>query len=248
MIYSQKSNKNKKVFVLGIFLIIIFLIFRGFFSRISFSLLSPAMKVYESFSSKFSFGLDLLRPKGSLVAENESLKRRIAELEMQNLEMGTQSEFGNLSEEAGFVLVSPISFPPRVPYDTLVIDKGEDGAVKTGDKVYLAGRIIVGVVEGVSGKVSTVRLFTSSGIKTEAVLERTGEVVELEGVGGQSFVLKLPAGFDITPEDIFVLPGKERIVVAKVLSIEKDENSSFMKIFSSLPFKINGNTELYVQL
>lgn len=261
-IYSQKNNRrsnksgSKKIILgLGAFLILLFFFFGKNLSGLSVQALAPAMRIYNRFSETISLSFNFLKPKENLLLENEALKERITELEAKNLktralvseeEVLMQATSSSLLQNA--IQALPTSFPPQVPYDTLIIDKGERAGIKTGAKVFLYDRVEAGVVEEVYANFSKIRLFSSPGIKTEAVLERTGEILELTGQGGGSFEASLPASFDIKEEDLVVLPGLPRTIFAKTVSIKKDETSSLNSVFFSPPLKINGNSILYVQI
>lgn len=214
---------------------------------------TPVIKTYDKVSSSVLLSLNIFKPKSNIVAENKVLKQRISELETEILnkevligELSSSSQ--NSSEIVGTRVSSPISFSPRTPYDTLIIDIGSEDGVVAGAKAFISDRIQIGVVETVYPNKSIVRLYSSSGIKTEAVLLRTGEVVELEGSGGGNFKLNLPTDFDIKEGDMFVSLGTHKSLLAETRSINEDENSSLVSVILALPIKINGNSKIYVEI
>ena len=248
---NRQSSKFRerifKILAIGCVLILIFFFLGSSISSVFIKIFSPGLNAYNNFKNNFSLGFSVFRTEQSLVTENVNLKERVTQLEVENLNLKAQiSEDKIITKREGFIETLPISFPPQMPYDTLLINKGSNDGIEAGSRVYIGDRIVVGSVESVYSNNSKVKLFTSYGLKTEAVLERTGEVLELNGLNSGNFKIELPLNFDIAEGDLLVLPDLPRTIVAKVFGLKKDEASSFVKVFLSTPIKINGNTILYV--
>lgn len=242
-----------KIIGAGIVLFGLFFFLNNRLSGSAITLLSPVMKISGNISNNLSSAFSIFEPQTNLIAENNALKAEVERLQEENLAYQAQiSENTILSvkteDTPNMIDVLPLSFPPKVPFDTLIINKGQNDGLHAGDKVFLADRIEVGTVESVYSDSGRVTLFTSPGKKTESIFERTGEVVELEGYGSGTFKVQLPKSFDVQEGDLLVLPGLPRTIIAKVATIKRDDASSFITILLSAPIKINGNTLLYVQV
>ncbi len=244
--YDRKEFGKKILIVLLFATVSIFVfiglgkILAGFLSDI----LAPVVKFRTEVYSSLGRGLNFFAPKATLIEENEKLKEELFALraELNNLSVNLEVESSN-----NFITSFPLSFPPTMPYDTILINVGQKKSVREGAKVFLPSNIEIGVIESTFENNSRVRLFSSAGIKTEAILAATGAVIELVGQGGGNFKAELPLSFDVEEGDVFILPGEERSVLAEVKSVKKDEASSFVYLLLALPVPINGNSILYVE-
>jgi cell shape-determining protein MreC len=162
----------------------------------------------------------------------------------ENSELARRLELREPNYLSAAILLSP----PRTPYDVLIIDRGEYDGVVPEQKVLLGNRVALGAIESVRPNQSTVKLFSTPGKKTEAIVERTGEIVELEGQGGGNFKLEVPLGFDIKDGDLILLQGLPRRLLASVAQVKSDETSSFLTVFLQLPARLLGNSPIYVEV
>jgi len=234
-------------------LILFYFFFGKNLSGFSLQMASPVIQLYKSFTSKLFGGFAFLELQTKLVEENKSLQERINDLETENINAKMLlSEAGVFaaatSTDPNLLKAVAVAFPPQIPYDILLLNKGEQDGLKVGAKVFLADRVEAGLIEEVYNNLSKVQLFSSAGVKTESILERSGEVIEIEGAGSGGFKISLPISFDIRIGDFAVTAGLPRRALAKVVSIKKDEAASLLTAFFSYPVKINGNTLFYVQI
>jgi len=252
-----KVNDYKKVVKMAVFTIIlssVFYFWSGFFLPLFLKILVPVSTFSKKAGSNLEIALKLLEPKSTLISQNEILKRKLAMLEArifdyeiiagENVFLREKLEFLNHD----FTIANLLLVPPQIPYDTILVDRGESNGVLAGAVVLIRDRAILGYVEESYDNFSRVRMYSSSGIKTSAILEKDGTIVELLGMGGGNFLLEAPLDFNIRKGDIFLMPGKNRLVVAIVGSVKKEKTSSFTKVLLKVPHKISGNSTLLVQV
>lgn len=251
------TKKYKTIIIIFCLAIILTPIFYFWSSVISPSLLRvlvPVSSTFRKTGSNLNLAFNIFKPKSSIIKENEILKNKIAELEnklfdyyiIKDENVTLRGEIGNLDNR--FTLAKVLLMPPQLPYDSLLIDKGQDSGVFVGAKVFVSERSAVGYVEEVSRRSSKVRMFTSAGIKTSAILEKDGTQVELEGRGGGNFFLEAPLGFDIDEGDSFLLPGSEKVIIAITGAVREQNSSSFKSVLLRMPIKINGSLPLLVEV
>lgn len=231
-----------------------FILFRSNLQSFTFKASSPLLRAYNYTFQNIRLGANYFVPDFRLEKENEELTIEVAKLrqevfdlraaELENDELRQRLEM----KKENFLSAAILLSPPRTPYDTLIIDRGEYDGVSPGDRMILGDRVALGVVEDVSTNQSTVRLFSTPGIRTEAVVERTGAIVEIEGAGGGNFKIELPIGSDIIKDDLLVLPGLPRRVAAQVAEVKSDGTSSFLDIYLQLPSPLLGNSPIYVEI
>jgi rod shape-determining protein MreC len=243
MIYLRSNRRNgwrdnKNSIGLGIISLLLvgsFFLFRAKLQTYAFTVFSPLLRAYNSTMQSIKLGGTYFVPDFRLEKENRELTEEVQRLqqevfdlraaELENDELRTRLEM----KKDNFLSAAVLLSPPRTPYDTLIIDRGEYDGVVRGSRIILSDRVALGIVENVSVNQSTVKLLSAPGSRTEAVVERTGAIVELEGVGGGNFRLELPLGSDIVKSDLLVLPGLPRI-------------------YLQLPIPLLGNSPLYVEI
>ena len=232
----------------------LFYFWSGYFDSFFLKIAVPISTAISKSAKNLELALKLLEPEATLISQNEILRRRVIELESktldyeiisnENIELQRQLEFKSPDHKIANVLLAP----PQTPFDTIVIDRGSADNIKAGDRVLSSERTVLGFIEKVFNRSSQVRMYSSSGIKTTAIFQKDGTIIDLLGVGGSNFIFEAPIGFDVVQGDIFTLPGSKKLVVAVVGRVEQKETSSFVKVFLKSPIEIRGNTILFVEI
>lgn len=136
------------------------------------------------------------------------------------------------------VLASILTYPPQTPYDIIIIDAGSNDFVALGNKVSMTEGPILGLVSEVFPRSAKVRLFTTSGEKTNAVLERNEIPVILEGVGGGNFRISLPRNIDVEKGDRILSRDLSSRLLAVVGDVSAKSTDSFKEIIAKSPANI----------
>lgn len=259
MIRPQKRNYNLRnhgkffaITFLGIILLTTFYFWGNKLSP-SFVKLSQASSFVIKIGNSIKSGFAFLEPKSSLITENQSLKKRIGELQEKVFDYDVILSENialydslNLKRE-NFIPANILIASPRIPGDRLIINRGEKDGVFIGAKAFLSERVVIGVVEEVYKTSSQIKMYSSAGTKTDAILERSGSIVTLEGGGSGNFILEVPLDFEISSGDLFFLPGALKAVVAQVGSVKKEITSSFAKVLLTTPLQVRGDSILRVE-
>ena len=160
--------------------------------------------------------------------ENQDLKNLFGR---SNGNIGIETVSGTNSR----ILARVLSAPPVSPYDTFVLSAGSDSGLAVGDKVYISDTILIGEIASVTGKNSTVNLFSKSGMTNSLTLSRTGAVYEVKGQGGANMSVEVPKDADILWGDVFEYPNTETSVVGSVYYIDQSAQSSFKTVYIRVP-------------
>ena len=254
----DKQNKRKKFIRYGIVVFIFIFVFYfkipvlDFFSSSMHVVFRPVLflkngtiEILSDIGGSFSF-------KKNLIKENESLRSQLNEnnLQMQNYNnvldenIKLKEILDRKNEKISLILGAILAKPGVNPYDTLLIDIGEDHNLKIGDLVFARGNVPIGRVHDVYMNTSNVVLFSSSGEKTEVVssgtsLGKGGEAfMQIIGRGGGNFEMILPRDLNIPKGTTFSLPGINSDVVAVVNSTLSDPRDSFAKALLSSPVNV----------
>lgn len=147
----------------------------------------------------FSIESGSLDTPATLLAENESLRRDLADIstrislisaiEQENADL--QSLFGRATTTTRLA-AAVISRPPRSSYDEIIIDVGTDEGVRIGDRVYAPGDVPIGTVTDVVSGVSKVSLFSSPGTSRDVFIGTAHIPAVARGQGGGQYAALVP--------------------------------------------------------
>lgn len=245
MTFLQKSRKtrNDKKRILLISLLILLLL-NLFFAgdtvkNIVHAVGNPIMTLGQKISSPLSVIPDHFKTKTQLVNENTELIQEnkklklklltVDELRNENDELRSVLGYGKVPSERGIARV--LLRPPLSPFDTFVIDYGEEETV-VGAEVFYTD-ILIGHVEEVFSTSSIVRLVSSP--DQESFVDIGSDIqTQAKGTGGGSFVVSLP-------KDVFVEIGNlvsfsNDGIIGPIEAIEIDSISTFQNTYFSFPF------------
>ncbi len=207
------------------------------------SIVSPLWRAENVFSRTMARSFGYFHTQATLVSENASLREKVASLEIE-LSARTADSGNSLLEMVGRTRTSTgittavLTHPPQSPYDFLVVDAGERDGVVSGARVTLPEGPEVGTVFQTSSNSSRVKLFSASGEKTNAVLERHQVSVVLEGVGAGNFNISVPRETEVVVGDRIISPGLDSTLMAVVEDIKLSSTDSFKEVLAKSPVNI----------
>ena len=150
----------------------------------------------------------------------------------------------NIDEE--FVRAKVIARPPQIPFDSVMINSGENDGLEVGDLVVVQSRLLVGFISKVEANTATVSLSSSNGNSFHGLVERTHEALEIIGVSGNNFASRTLSDSDIKEGDRIIISGDSDLLLAIVGSVENYEPISTKNIIMTLPFNINTLYSVFV--
>lgn len=261
MIYLQKHKSQKvkwnKFVALSASLILVILLLFLFGNNLAspfINVTSGVVNNMKTLGSQAGFLLKFLEPQLSLVRENEIYRDKLATIESQFLDYRMiKEENKNLRDRLSIESQDRVSSaillaPPSTPFGTIIINRGKDHGVYLGAKVYLSERVGFGDVTEVDDATSKVLAYAAPGRIISAVFDRDGGIYEIEGRGNGSFSFQVPIDLPIFEGDALFLPGDEKVLIASVVSIRTDTESSFKKVFLVSPLKPTGNSNPLVEI
>jgi len=241
---SRQSGRNiftvfLKAGFLVLFFILISLLIPSLLPEQLFTVVTPVWNVGQTLTSEVVSNTGLLRSKKSLIIENQTLRNTLYENKVKQIALQTlQEENESLKEYLGHssleasILAGVLASPPRIAYDTLIIDSGIEEGIREGDVVFGYDTIALGTVIEVFDHQAKVELYSSPGKKTPAFISRTGGSVELIGRGGGDFEALLPKEISIVEGDIFVTAGVSGFVLAEAQVVDSKPTDSFREVLA----------------
>lgn len=185
------------------------------------------------------------RKSADIARENEALRQQILQLVAENADRkvlqaeNSELKFGlGRAEEVEQVHATILRKPPVSPYDTFVLDVGEDHRVESGDTVVF-GNLAIGVVIETGANYSKAKLFSSPGNIFHGTIGKESISIEARGIGGGAFEALVPIGSNITEGDPLILPSISPKVFGFVERTEDLTEEGFKKIFFTLPINPN---------
>lgn len=254
MSYLQPSNKNGKknnkrtfivILIVCVFVVLTALFPQGAFS-IAYSIFSPFWKFETYVTDTFSYSLQMLRAKDSLVRENENFRRN--ELTFQATELSLNEALAQnsslkdllgRSEKFKYVLGVIVRRPPYSAYDTIIIDVGSNSLVEVGNKVFAPGKVLIGDVVEVYPNSAKVSLFSSAGREIPVVIGDKNIEARAFGRGGGNFVVEVPVGAELLVGDTVKAPSVGISILGVIENIKPDQSGSLQSMLFKSPFNIH---------
>lgn len=232
-------GESRKRLGISLLILIVAVVIFSFLRNPLTNLVSPLWKSSNVFSCAFSGVVALVRSKESLESENQALK---AELDSYNalaasaraLETSRDeilTHFNRATTTPG-IAVAVLVHPPETPYDVLIVDAGSAEGAALGDRVSLPLGVVVGRVSEIATHTARVSLYSGSGGKTDAVLERNSLPVTLIGQGGGNFEFDLPKGVAVFPGDKILSPNLRSEMMAVVGDVQSDPTDSLEHVYA----------------
>ncbi len=183
----------------------------------------------------------LTQSKSSLREENIKLKDEISSLKISMIDVSIfknennklKELLGRITKPNNFILASILVKPSSSPYDTLIIDIGDNYEVKGGFEVYINGNIPIGTISKVYRNTAQVELYSNPGRVTEGIIEDLDMNVGIIGRGGGNFEMSIPVGLDVLQGSFITLRGLDRGILAIVkeeISDKADPNKKMMLV------------------
>lgn len=184
------------------------------------------------------------REKDALVKENEILNEAISIMETKVLDRNLLAEKVTRLEEAlgrvrsdDRVVANVLVGAGQSPYDTLVIDVGEEEGVNTGNMVVYSGSGAIGEVVETSSYSAKIKLYSSPGEEHRVTVGSHYIPVLAVGRGMGNFEAKVPQDSAVSVGD-YVVTVKGNLVLGTVSSIEAKPAEPIKRIFFRVPFNI----------
>jgi|SRR3989344_7201319 len=120
-----------------------------------------------------------------------------------------------------------------------------NGSFAEGTKI-IHGNVLVGFVRARGDKASKVEAISSPLFKINAILERSGAVVELEGRGAGLLETKVPRGVVVEQGDPVWYDDGHVLLIGRVAKIVDSQSDPFLTIF--VEHAINFGTTWFVEI
>lgn len=170
----------------------------------------------------------------------------ISALQVENAQL--KELLGRSSATPNSILATVLVRPPKSPYDTIIVDRGERDGIRMGMIAYGAPEYAIGRVTEAKERTALITLFSSSNQK-ETVLIGNGASSTpalAEGRGGGNFYIKLPRNVEVNVGDAITWPDSELILLGTIEKIDADIGGTYADIYFKSPIDIH--TLRYVQL
>jgi cell shape-determining protein MreC len=226
--------------------VIVILLFVGLQLLVPHFIPAVAASIFSPFwRTEFSVNSGSLRTPSMLLAENEDLKRQLADdqirvatiqdIENQNADL--KALMGRASSTPR-TLAAVLRRPPASGYDELVIDIGSDANVSTTSLVYAVGNVLIGRVSDALGQTSKVTLFSSPGQKYDVLIGTNNSPATAVGRGGGQYQAEVSRDVKVAEGDMVVAPSLNDHAFGIVTSVISDPAQPFKTILFAPPVNV----------
>ncbi len=246
--YVPKKNPYRTILIVGgIFLALVLIPYtRNLVRQGVGSIGTGILRTSTTFSQWFSNRTEMLKSKQSFVAENALLSAQILELEARiaerNMLANENAELklalGRIDAQS-FILAAVIAKPPKSIYDTIIIDGGESIGLTKGQKVFVHGRIPIGVIEEVRSTTAVARLYSSPGEKTDVRLDPLGVDITLVGRGGGTFEASVPHDVELVSGMSAISIGLHTSIIAQFQRVTSDSRDTAQTALFASPMNMS---------
>ncbi|MBX9906591.1 hypothetical protein K2X96_01680 [Patescibacteria group bacterium] len=140
--------------------------------------------------------------------------QRLKVLEEEILSLRKESEHGTSR-----ILADVVRHPNDTPYDTIVLNRGQDGGIKESAFVYVHN-VPIGTVARVFSHSSIVVLFSTPDIETPVFIHGARVFARAEGQGGGVLRVSVPQGVPLTVGDVVTVPVGNTDIYGEIAYIE----------------------------
>lgn len=246
------------------FVVLFFILFiiiatplRAPFRSLALALASPLWSLGRGISHTTREIFPSVFTGAALLEENQRLKEEITTLRaeywraevIKNERDSLRSFLGRSSTtEEKLLLAYVLATPNFAPYDTLVLDVGEDTAIFQGAQVMTDGGFIIGTVTDVLSTRSIAQLYSSPGLSRDVAVGSARIPAVAHGIGGGNYRIELPKNTDIKEGDeVSTISGVEQFlgVVDRMIV---DEKTGITTLFLRLPINMTELRSVIIDL
>lgn len=183
------------------------------------TLVKKLMELQESFKSMHS----LEQERDTLAKENTELQKTL----------GLYREFQ--FDKTARVLARP----PKISYDTLLIDIGEKDGVLMGDLVFSGENILLGEISDIRRSSSLVELYSTPLRETEVRLPTSGLALTFVGRGGGAFSVAIPRDIPAEEGESILSSREGNYLVGVISRITGNPQDPVKTIIAKSPINMN---------
>ncbi|OGZ08271.1 MAG: hypothetical protein A3C13_04485 [Candidatus Lloydbacteria bacterium RIFCSPHIGHO2_02_FULL_50_11] len=223
--------------------------FSSFFGTVTRPFLAANFSVAEWWGGN----RQMLASKSSLIAENKRLNETLDRMSLgaysrealRNENERLKAVLGRASGRS-LLLARVLATPGRSPYDTLLLDVGQDDGIGIGMKVFVEGDFAIGEVSKVMNASSVVTLYSSYGNELPVTMGSSSIPASAKGVGGGNFRISLPKNAEVAVGDIVHIPSIAPQYAGVVAAVDHPEGSSLQDIYLRWPFNVHTLSWVYI--
>lgn len=224
--HTSRNKKIKKIALMG--LVALLLLFAV--PKIVAKVVSVVMMPIHSAQNWLAYSSDsfpqYFRDRTTLLTELNNFKysqssasgdRLTSELlSKENVEL--RALLGN--EGSKRIVAGVVGRPNKVPYDVLVLDKGEQDGIVEGAPVFIGDNAVIGIVAKVFSESSVVTLVTTPGFTVSVYIIGPNIYTNAQGIGGGQLRVGVPQGINLEKGNLVILPGVDSGIYGEISVIE----------------------------
>ncbi len=185
-----------------------------------------------------------LRERHALVTELDNLKQSVATMEGNEHTIAKlQAENEEFRRMLGAVpderiLARVVGRPADLPYDVLMLDRGQVDGVVEGAPVFVGSDQVIGYVARVYEHTTLVTLVTTAGFESIAYIIGPNIYTYAEGIGGGMMRVRVPQGIPLRSGDTVILPAIDSGVYGAISEVVSSPTEPEQSGYVPLPVSL----------
>ncbi len=255
MIYLRRDNRERserRPLYIGIVIFTVLLLFSVFSIKppapsrsLVYFIGRPVWALQRFMSSVTGDAFTVLRTKSALVRENKELRGEVQELESAMLDVDRiRSDLKKYermlgrNSPAAFVAANVLAKPSTMPYDTFILDVGEEGGIAVGDTIVVGNDTAVGKIIDVRGSISKAQLLSSAGVTTPVLVGEKALSFDAHGYGGGNIVITVPRDLALAVGEAVYIGTNPRMFLGEVDVVSVSPSDAMKLVGIRLPVNI----------
>ncbi|MBI2612776.1 rod shape-determining protein MreC [Candidatus Kaiserbacteria bacterium] len=199
------------------------------------------------------FGSGYFSSRRSLQTENDALKQKIIEFEVETAEIETLKnenaelrEVVHLAESTGGITAPIVSSVRSSPYGTFMVGAGTAEGISAGSMVMAGGgrSFVIGRITEAGEHSSLVKEVFAPGVSAEGELR--GAVLLFEGQGGGNARAKAPRTLSVAEGDSVTSALFGGRLIGVVGAVSSDSGSAYQSVYVRTPVNLSKLQFVYV--
>lgn len=254
---NRRSGKQRIVAFIFICLISVFAAIQWLAPHLLPALFTSLARPF--WRAEFSIESGSLKSSQKLLAENEALRLRLAEMETRlntinavesendqlKLLLGIDDDIGQsgvepqvTSSNPRFTLAPVLARPPFASYDELIIDGGVDRDFAVGDRVYASGNILIGSITDALKRTSKVILFSSPDQTHQVLIGKSNAEATAVGRGAGQYLSQVSREVRVAEGDFVINPSLDDKPFGVVEAVLNEPAEPFQTILFAPPVNL----------
>ncbi len=223
---SSKTRTWRQIIFVVVFLCAVLFLGKDVLARISYTVMIPIVYAQHYLETSTATIPLFIRSRFELEERIHTLEtelRKRDELHMAEVLLSEENTLLRSMLQASStprILAGVIARPPRIPYDTFIIDRGYEDGVYEFAPVYSSERGVLGYIRTAYPNTALVTLLSSPQVESTVYIHGPDVFATAYGEGAGVVRMSIPQGISIAPGDTVLTPSVEGGILGEISYVQ----------------------------